>query len=153
MSVTGVAPGTAAGYPTLLLALRSASTIMLKPRGSVSVIDGSGGVVERQRFALDTFLPRTAIVYPLVLRHALQPATYRAEVELDYGRGHSTRYARTIQVSRRRAQTWSSSAPVAAADTVTRRDAGASTAPWIIAGVALAFGLGGVALALRSRRA
>jgi LPXTG-motif cell wall-anchored protein len=36
---------------------------------------------------------------------------------------------------------------------VTRRGTGSSSAPWIIAAVALAFGLGGVALALRSRRA
>ena len=43
---------------------------LLKPRGSVTILQG-GKAIEHLPFKMDTFLPQTAIDYPVLLKKAL----------------------------------------------------------------------------------
>lgn len=91
LAVRGVKPGGNAGYQTLILALSNPGERMVKGRGAVTVTSASGKAVGRQTFMIDTFLPRTRIDYPLVVRgRALLPGDYRATVSLDWGSGEVT---------------------------------------------------------------
>jgi hypothetical protein len=58
---------------------------MLKPAGRILVTDSSGKRISSRALTLDTFLPRTAIDYPVLLpRKFLQAGHYRARVILRY---------------------------------------------------------------------
>jgi hypothetical protein len=48
----------------------------------VTIVNSAGHIVERLPFKMDTFLPHTAIDYPLLLTKALLPGHYRARVRL-----------------------------------------------------------------------
>ncbi|MFL5846096.1 MAG: hypothetical protein ACJ762_15515 [Solirubrobacteraceae bacterium] len=87
LKVRDVRAGGQPGYQTLVLALSNPGERMVRGTGSVEVLRGDE-VVSRQRFSIDTFLPRTRIDYPLVVRgKALLPGDYRARVTLDWGTG------------------------------------------------------------------
>jgi len=74
------------GYQYVYLRLASTGALTTKPHGHVTVVDADGREIASRDFRLDTFLPRTAIDYPLLLPgRALEPGDYRAEVELSYG--------------------------------------------------------------------
>lgn len=91
LKVRGVKTGGNPGYQTLVLALSNPGERMVRGTGSVQITRADGSPVSRQRFPIDTFLPRTRIDYPLVLRgKALVPGSYRAKVSLDWGSGKVT---------------------------------------------------------------
>lgn len=83
LALRGVEAGGNPGYQTLTLAISNPGERMARGRGLV-VVRAEGRELWRQRFAIDTFLPRTRIAYPLVVRDApLAPGAYRAEVTLE----------------------------------------------------------------------
>jgi len=64
---TGVQAGGDNGYQQLLLGLSNTGTVMLKPSGSLQVANAQGQVVKNVSLKLDTFLPQTAIYYPVAI--------------------------------------------------------------------------------------
>jgi hypothetical protein len=140
--------GRMGAYPTLVLALRNAGTVMLKPRGTVRLTNAKGTVVERRSFTLDTFLPRTAIGYPLVLHENLPSGVYHAAVRIAYGT-HVLQKVLTIGVANANAVERSDAPPPPAPVATLRK---ASMLPWIVGVAGALLGLGGVLMALRARR-
>lgn len=91
LRVTDIRPGGGTGYQTLLLDLTNSGERMVRGSGRVRVVDAGGNPVGDQRFTIDTFLPRTSVEFPLVVRgRALRPGDYRATVELDWGADRSS---------------------------------------------------------------
>lgn len=102
LKVRDVHAGGNPGYQTLLLALSNPGEKMVKGRGTVVVSGPAGQVIKRQDFAIDTFLPRTRIEYPLVMRgKALVPGNYRAEVLLHWDGGQSSKTRFTFAVTKK----------------------------------------------------
>jgi hypothetical protein len=148
LALTAGAFGRMGAYPTLVLALRNAGTVMLKPRGTVRLTNAKGAVIERRAFRLDTFLPRTAIGYPLVLHENVPPGVYHATVRIVYG-AHVLRKVLRIGVGHANAVVRSVATPPPAPVATTRK---ASTLPWIVGLAGAMLGLLGVLAALRARR-
>lgn len=91
VAVTGVTPGGADGRQQLLLGLRNEGTVLLKPTGTLRVNDAKGRQVQDLAFTMDTFVPQTAIDYPVVVENrALDAGDYEATVDLAYGNGQRT---------------------------------------------------------------
>lgn len=102
MALTGVvrAGGSPGGHQSVLVGMRNAGDVLVKPILSVLLRDGAGHVVQRTRLKLDTFVPRTEILYPMpVLRRALRTGHYTAEIALDDGSGHVTSARTPFDVS------------------------------------------------------
>ena len=147
-ALTGVAYGRMGAYPTLVLKLLNSGTVMLKPRVTVRLTNTKGAVLERRTVELDTFLPGTAIAYPLLLRENLSPGTYRAMVQIAYG-DHVFHAVEPVTVARANAVVRSTAGPPPAPPADPHR---ASTLPWLVALAGAALGLVGVLAALRARR-
>lgn len=91
LAVRGVTAGGNPGYQTLDLALSNPGERIVRGTGNVEILQDDGSVFSTQRFTIDTFLPRTRIEYPLVLRgDALVPGDYRARIALDWGEGRTS---------------------------------------------------------------
>jgi hypothetical protein len=74
------------GYQFVDLHLVDAGGLSSKPTGTLVVTAANGKQVASETFKLDTFLPHTAIDYPVLLpKHALTPGDYHAAVTLTYG--------------------------------------------------------------------
>jgi hypothetical protein len=142
LAVRGVKAGGNGGYQTLVLALSNPGELMVKGRGAVQITDKSGKVVGDQRFNIDTFLPRTRIDYPLVVRgKALLPGSYQATVSLDWG-SDQLRQAFPFSVSRKDIKQAFGSEGVAKLDGKGSGGGGGGGLGLIIAAVALALLLG-----------
>lgn len=101
LAVLGVEASGGSGYQTLLIALSNPGEAMARGRGTLIVRDEAGAEVQRRSFAIDTFLPRTRIDYPVVVRgRALRPGEYRAEVVLRWTGGQESRDELPFAVSR-----------------------------------------------------
>jgi hypothetical protein len=86
LEATRIQAGGEHGYQTLLLSLRNAGTQMLKPSGTLQVTDTTGRQLKRMTLTLDTFLPQTAIDYPVYVDgQALGPGHYKGALSLTYG--------------------------------------------------------------------
>jgi len=102
LAVRGVEAGGNTGYQTLVIALSNPGELMVKGRGTVTLTTAAGAPVKRQDFAIDTFVPRTRIAYPLVMRgKALLPGTYRAKVSLRWSGGQSSSTTLPFTVTRK----------------------------------------------------
>jgi hypothetical protein len=83
--VTGVRAGGQHGYQYVYLHLKSPGALTTKPFGQVLISSADGRTVASRSLKLDTFLPGTAIDYPLLLpKQALSPGKYHATVRLTY---------------------------------------------------------------------
>ncbi|MFN8514232.1 MAG: DUF916 domain-containing protein [Chloroflexia bacterium] len=116
VEVTGITTGGARGYQQLLVGLQNSGTQMVKPSGSLVVTDAQGREVQRLELKLDTFLPQTAIQYPVsVQQRALGAGTYHARVELAYGASGTTTHEQDFTITDSQvAQVFQSTAPLAA---------------------------------------
>jgi len=81
-SIGGIHAGGSHGYQQLLVHVDGTGNALTKPRGTVTVSRAGGGGAQTLRYTMDTFLPRTAIDYPITLRTALGPGRYTADVVL-----------------------------------------------------------------------
>ena len=82
-SIGKVTTGGSRGFQKLFLALTNNGNVLVKPQGSVVVTNAkTGDVVETLPFTLDTFLPKTSIDYPILLKKALTAGDYQAAVHL-----------------------------------------------------------------------
>ncbi len=85
VAVTGVRASGQHGYQYVYLHLANPGALTTKPIGTLVVSDTGGNKVASRSFELDTFLPGTAIDYPVLLPgQALAPGKYRADVEVRY---------------------------------------------------------------------
>ena len=152
MTVAGCRAGGPHNYQTLFIGMGNTGNQFVKGTGSLAVTNTAGQVLKHQSFAVDTFLPGTAISYPVILAgRPLRAGHYGAVVSLAYGNGH--RLARRLQC------TISNSSIVqvfgaANAAQITRPvgSSGPSTLVIVLGGVAL-LGLGFGAAVLLNRRA
>ncbi|MCW2966823.1 MAG: putative protein of unknown function cell surface [Solirubrobacteraceae bacterium] len=94
LAVTGVRAGANPGYQTLLVGIANGGNRMLKGTGIVKVVNEAGATLRRQAFTIDTFLPRTRVDDPIVLRGATLPAgRYHASVLIRWPGGSSHLHA------------------------------------------------------------
>src|SRR5262245_25148931 len=77
-----VTTGGQRGLQQLVTHISNDGNVLVKPTGSITVADAQGKTVQRLAFKMDTFLPQTAIEYPLLLKKALAPGRYTADVRL-----------------------------------------------------------------------
>jgi hypothetical protein len=85
IDATGLRAGGEHGYQFVYLRVENLGGLATKPQGSVVIAGSSGAVVARRRFQLDTFVPQTAIDYPILLPgQVLPPGSYHATVRLSY---------------------------------------------------------------------
>ena len=94
-----VKAGGGSGYQQLFVHVASDGNTLLKPTGRVSVFDSSNKLVEKLTFAMDTFLPKTAIDYPLLLKTGLGAGRYRAAITLQAPGGKTVTTTRSFSVS------------------------------------------------------
>jgi hypothetical protein len=80
--IGGVTTGGTAGFQKVIVHVASAGNVLVKPRGSVTIYAKSGALVESLPFTMDTFLPQTAIDYPILLKKALAAGDYQALVRM-----------------------------------------------------------------------
>lgn len=100
LRLTGVQPGPAEGFQTLLLGMRNEGNQLLMGSGSVIVSDENGEELKRDNFNLDTFLPRTAVNYPFAVPgQALTAGRYHAAVAVKYGEGQVARLSAWFTIS------------------------------------------------------
>ncbi|HEY6523389.1 MAG TPA: hypothetical protein VIY10_06435 [Solirubrobacteraceae bacterium] len=152
MTVAGCRAGGPHDYQTLFIGMGNTGNQFVKGTGSLVVTDAAGRVLKHQSFAVDTFLPGTAISYPLVLAGTpLRAGRYRAAVSLAYGNGH--RLARRLECTiSNRSIVQVFGAANAAQITRPGGSSGPSTLVIVLGGVAL-LGLGFGAAVLLNRRA
>ncbi|MEM7331898.1 MAG: hypothetical protein AAF490_07390 [Chloroflexota bacterium] len=75
----------------LYLNLRNSGTELLRPSGSLYVIDSAGDRVQSIRFQIDTFLPESEIEYPVYIEsEALAAGNYTADLSIRYGESRQT---------------------------------------------------------------
>lgn len=100
LTATGIQAGGANNYQTLLVGLHNSGTTMLKPSGSLQITDSHQQLLQNQAIKLDTFLPHTAIDYPVYVKdHALAAGNYQAALTMTYGEGHVLNYTTTFTIT------------------------------------------------------
>jgi hypothetical protein len=80
--IGGVTTGGQRGFQEVVTHIENTGNLLVKPTGSVTVLNKQGDVLQVLTFKMDTFLPETAIDYPTLLKKALPPGDYSAQVRL-----------------------------------------------------------------------
>jgi hypothetical protein len=148
--IGGVHAGGSSGYQQVFVHFADSGNVLSRPRGTVTVARTNGSHRQLLRYSMDTFVPRTAIDYPLLLRTALPAGTYDAYVvlrarPLDGGSWIVVRAHRRFQISSKQVkQVFTTAAPTKAppsssssTTTVAAAAGGAAVALLVVGGVAL----------------
>ena len=87
-------------YQRVLLGLENVGTQLLHPAGNLQIADNQGHLLQDIPMKLNTFLPQTAINYPVYMRHAaLVPGkTYTVNLTMAYEGQHTLHYTNTIAI-------------------------------------------------------
>ncbi|MCW2963320.1 MAG: putative protein of unknown function cell surface [Actinomycetia bacterium] len=80
--IGGIKTGGQRGFQEVVTHIANAGNVLVKPTGTVTVLNKQGKVLQVLTFKMDTFLPETAVDYPLLLKKALPPGDYSATVKL-----------------------------------------------------------------------
>ena len=83
-TIGNVTVGGSKGRQEVFVHLANDGNILAKPKGSITIQTLTGTAIQTISFRLDTFLPHTAIDYPVQLKKALAPGTYIGSVRLTY---------------------------------------------------------------------
>ena len=140
-TIGGAKTGGQRGFQQVLVHFSNDGNMLQKPRGSVTILQG-GKAIEHLPFKMDTFLPQTAIDYPVLLKKALATGEYQTKVSLSYptpaGGRKTITASPTLKISDENVkQVFTSAAPQQPPGGVVA-DSGSST-PWaLIAGVVAA---------------
>jgi hypothetical protein len=95
-----VTPGGEHSYQVLYVGLHNTGTQMIKPYGTLQIADGEGHTLKTMQLKLDTFVPQTAIEYPVyVPGQALGVGQYQATLTLQYGTGKVLHYTTTFAIT------------------------------------------------------
>ena len=81
-TIGGVKTGGQRGFQEVVTHIENDGNVLVKPSGSVTVLDAQGKTLQVLTFKMDTFLPETSIDYPVLLKKALPPGDYTADVKL-----------------------------------------------------------------------
>jgi hypothetical protein len=81
-TIGGVMTGGQRGFQQIVTHIANTGNVLVKPTGTVTVLNKQGAKLQVLTFKMDTFLPQTAIDYPLLLKKALAPGDYSANVRL-----------------------------------------------------------------------
>lgn len=88
MAITSLRPSAIPGHQDLLIGLSNLGNVLLKGKGSLTVVDSSGKRLKHRAFPLDTFVPHTHIDFPVYTAgKALPVGSYEGTVAITY-RGH-----------------------------------------------------------------
>ena len=148
--IGNVTTGGRSGFQQLFVHFASRGNVLLKPTGRVSVFDSSNKLVETLPFTMDTFLPRTAIDYPLLLKTALRSGDYRAAITLRVPNGKAFAASRPFSVSQADVkQVFTSASPT---QSTSSGSSSSSTILAVVAAVALGALIVVLVLFLRLRR-
>ena len=97
---TGVQTGGENGYQQLLVGLSNTGTVMLKPSGTLQVANAQGQVLKQVSLKLDTFLPQSAINYPVAITgQALAVGDYQVTLNLTYGHNQALHYTTKFSIT------------------------------------------------------
>lgn len=145
-SVGKVTTGGQRGFQQVIVHVANTGNALAKPSGKVVITTAGGAVVETLTFTMDTFLPHTAIDYPILLRKALGAGDYHAAVTLSYpspaGGAKTISAHPAFSVSRQNvAQVFTSASPTKPAPPGTPASSSGSSSRWLIIGVAAAAGI------------
>lgn len=100
MDMTGLRAGGKPGYQEVLVKMENPGNRMIKPTLEVQISDSDAEPVLERTTKLDTFLPQTAIEYPVpVLKQGLPEGTYRGNVVLRLGDRVLDRFSGEFDVS------------------------------------------------------
>jgi len=147
LTINGVTPSVQSSKQTLLLALRNDGNQMVKPQGTVTIADGEGRELHSIPLQVHTFLPDTAIDYPVVIPDGpLAAGDYQVVVDLQYGAQGTARYEGTFTIPEAQAAPESEATPGEQSATVTA-PAEQGLSIWMIVAVAGAGLLAGLLLA------
>lgn len=80
--IGGVKTGGQRGFQEIVTHIENTGNVLVKPTGTVTVLNKQGTVLQILTFKMDTFLPETAIDYPTLLKKALPPGDYSARISL-----------------------------------------------------------------------
>ncbi len=80
--VGAVKTGGQRGFQQVITYMQNDGNVLVKPRGTVTVRSAGGQKLQSLDFTMDTFLPHTAIEYPVLLKKALAPGSYTAVVHV-----------------------------------------------------------------------
>jgi LPXTG-motif cell wall-anchored protein len=140
----------------VLVHFENTGNVLQHPKGSVTILR-DGKTLQRLPFKMDTFLPQTAIDYPVLLKKALAPGEYETRVSLSFptpeGGRKTIAASPALNVSDADVkQVFTSAAPTQQPAGGVVADSGSST-PWaLIAGAAAALVLLLLAALLLLRR-
>jgi hypothetical protein len=82
LKVGDVTTGGQHGFQQVITSMQNAGNVLVKPFGTITILDSAGKTLQALRFKMDTFLPQTAIDYPVLLKRALPPGSYQAVVKV-----------------------------------------------------------------------
>jgi hypothetical protein len=137
-TIGGVKTGGQRGFQQVLVHFANTGNHLTKPSGVVTISDSAGKVVEKLPFTMDTFLPHTAIDYPMLLTKALPPGDYRARVRLVVPglagvAGTTVTASPAFSVSKQDVtQVFTSAKPTQPTPGVVGDAAGSSSTPWAL---------------------
>jgi len=99
LDATGVTYDKGSDYQEVLVGLANTGTQFLHPSGNLQVMDMTGRQLQKVPMHMDAFVPQTMINYPVYMHHtALTPGTYKAIVNLTYGKDHQLKYTTNFVV-------------------------------------------------------
>ena len=133
-----VTTGGQRGFQQVITHVANTGNQLLKPTGRVTVLKANGDLVQALPFKMDTFLPQTAIDFPLLLKKALPPGDYKANVTLNVpatfgASAHTVTASPTFSVSKQDVQqVFTSAQPQAPPPGVTASSSGSSNTMWIV---------------------
>jgi hypothetical protein len=148
VKVGAVKTGGQRGFQQVITHMENDGSVLVKPLGTISILDSAGRKLQALKFTMDTFLPDTAIEYPVLLEKALAPGSYQAIVHITVPgvpgvKGTSVNVTRPLSVSKQDVQqVFTSAAPTQTApETTAAAETSSSTRSWpligLIAGVVL----------------
>jgi hypothetical protein len=87
-------------YQRLSVGLENTGTQLLHPTGNLQIRSSDGRLFENIPLKLDTFLPQTAIDYPIYIHNKPLPVgkNYLAQLFLHYEHNHTLNYSTTFEV-------------------------------------------------------
>ncbi len=87
LAASGAMLDNASPYQRILIGLANTGNMILYPKGTATIIDSRGNIVQMTKLTINAFLPHTSIKYPLnITGTALPVGTYRIKFLLNYGK-------------------------------------------------------------------
>jgi hypothetical protein len=87
--------------PVLGLRIKNSGDTLLRPTGTVKVVDESGNTVVERAVNMGTFVAGTEVRYPVPWPSIPRPGGYNVRVVLNYGEGKTATYDHAMQIEAR----------------------------------------------------